>query len=86
MSPFFRKQVSKQAENPIFKQLKSTWDSLLPGNALPQKTPMRLEASRFLDLFGFLGMFISCSEQSFLPCLCPLEHSSTVIWMENPKL
>lgn len=24
MSPFFRKQVSKQAENPIFKQLKST--------------------------------------------------------------
>lgn len=66
MSPFFRKQVSKQAENPIFKQLKSTWDFLLPGMLLPRKAPMRLKTSQFpvfvlLVVFCLvsLGMFVS---------------------------
>lgn len=51
MSPFFRKQVSKQAENPIFKQLKSTWDFLVPGMLLPRKASMRHKTSHFRFLF-----------------------------------
>lgn len=68
MSPFFRKQVSKQAENPIFKQLKSTWDFLVPGMLLPRKAPMRRETSPFpvfvllvVVCFVSLGMFGSSS-------------------------